>query len=96
VRFRWETTYRKEDPMKRNQLLSAVGIVLLLAGSLAAQDRGTPASIEFQKVKAANVPQYEAGQAEGGMAQAAERSAAFAGMGDAERRKYGNVPGRPL
>lgn len=35
-------------------------------------------------------------QAEGGMAQAAERSAAFAGMGDAERRKYGNLPGRPL
>lgn len=48
--------------MKGNQLLSAVGIVLLVAGWLAAQDRGTLASIEFQKVKASNVPQYEAGR----------------------------------
>jgi hypothetical protein len=48
--------------MKRNQLLSAVGIVLLVAGSLAAQEKGTLASIEFQKVKASNVPQYEAGR----------------------------------
>jgi hypothetical protein len=48
--------------MKRNQLISAVGIVLLVAGSLAAQEKGTLASIEFQKVKATNVPQYEAGR----------------------------------
>jgi len=48
--------------MKRNQLLSAVGIMLFVVGSLAAQDRGTLASIEFQKVKGSNVPQYEAGR----------------------------------
>jgi hypothetical protein len=49
--------------MKRNQLLSAVGIILLAAGSLAAQQKqGTLASIEFQKVKGSNVQQYEAGR----------------------------------
>ena len=49
--------------MKRNQLLSAVGIMLFVACSLAAQDKpGTLASIEFQKVKNTNVPQYEAGR----------------------------------
>jgi hypothetical protein len=51
--------------MRRNQLLSSVGIVLFLACSLAAQDKGKPgtlASIEFQKVKISNVPQYEAGR----------------------------------
>ena len=48
--------------MKRNQLLSAVGIMLFVVGSLVAQDRGTLASIEFQKVKGSNVPQYEAGR----------------------------------
>jgi quinol monooxygenase YgiN len=50
--------------MKRNQLLSAVGIVLFAASSLAAQDAkpGTLASLEFQKVKNGSVPQYEAGR----------------------------------
>jgi len=49
--------------MKRNQLLSAVGIMLFVACSLAAQDKpGTLASIEFQKVKNGMVPQYEAGR----------------------------------
>ena len=53
----------KEDTMRPNQLLSAVGMLLLVASSLAAQDKqGTLASIEFQKVKATNVPQYEAGR----------------------------------
>ncbi len=48
--------------MKRNQLLSAVGIMLFVVGSLAAQEKGNLASIEFQKVKGSNVPQYEAGR----------------------------------
>src|SRR5208282_3120006 len=49
--------------MKRNQLLSAVGIMLFAACSLAAQDKpGTLASIEFQKVKNGALPQYEAGR----------------------------------
>jgi hypothetical protein len=49
--------------MKRNQLLSAVGIMLFVACSLAAQDKpGTLASIEFQKVKNGALPQYEAGR----------------------------------
>jgi hypothetical protein len=53
--------------MKRNQLLSAVGIMLFIACSLGAQDQdkskpGTLASIEFQRVKNTNVPQYEAGR----------------------------------
>ena len=49
--------------MRRNQLLSAVGIMVLVAGALAAQDKqGNLASIEFQKVKGTNVPQYEAGR----------------------------------
>lgn len=48
--------------MKRNQLLSAVGIMLFVVGSLAAQEKGNLASIEFQKVKGTNVSQYEAGR----------------------------------
>ena len=51
--------------MKRNQLLSAVGIVLFAACSLAAQDKeklGTLAGIEFQKLKNGTVTQYEAGR----------------------------------
>jgi hypothetical protein len=49
--------------MKRNQLLSAVGIVLFVAGSLAAQEKpGNLASIELQKPKNGMVPQYEAGR----------------------------------
>lgn len=49
--------------MKRNCLLSAVGVVLFAASSLVAQNQpGTLASIEFQKVKLASVPQYEAGR----------------------------------
>jgi hypothetical protein len=53
----------KEETMKRNQLLSAVGIILFVAGSLAAQQKpGTLAGIEFQKPKNGMVPQYEAGR----------------------------------
>ena len=49
--------------MKRNQLLSVVGIVLFVAGSLAAQEKpGTLAAVEFQKPKNGMVPQYEAGR----------------------------------
>jgi len=49
--------------MKRNQLLSAIGMVLFVAGSLAAQEKpGTLAAIEFQKPKNGMVPQYEAGR----------------------------------
>jgi len=49
--------------MKRNQLLSAVGIVLFAACSLAAQQKpGTLAALEFQKPKNGMVPQYEAGR----------------------------------
>jgi hypothetical protein len=49
--------------MKRNQLLSAVGIMLFVACSLAAQDKpGTLAALEFQKPKNGMVPQYEAGR----------------------------------
>jgi hypothetical protein len=49
--------------MKRNQLLSAVGVVLFVAGSLAAQEKpGTLAGIDFQKPKNGMVPQYEAGR----------------------------------
>ena len=49
--------------MKRNQWLSAVGIVLFVACSLAAQEKpGTLAAIEFQKPKNGMVPQYEAGR----------------------------------
>ncbi len=54
---------KKGDTMKRNQLLSAVGMILLVAGSLAAQEKpGTLAGIEFQKPKNGMVPQYEAGR----------------------------------
>jgi hypothetical protein len=49
--------------MKRNQLLSAFGIMLFAACSLAAQEKpGTLAGIEFQKPKNGMVPQYEAGR----------------------------------
>jgi hypothetical protein len=50
--------------MKRNQLFTAVGIVLFAVSSLAAQDAkpGTLVSIEFQKIKNGSVPQYEAGR----------------------------------
>jgi len=49
--------------MKRNQLLSAVGIMLFAACSLAAQEKpGTIAALEFQKPKNGMVPQYEAGR----------------------------------
>jgi hypothetical protein len=58
-----KTIYGKEETMKRYQLLSAVGIMLFVACSLAAQDKpGNLASIEFQKVKNGMVPQYEAGR----------------------------------
>ncbi len=49
--------------MKRNQLLSAVGVILFAACSLAAQQKpGTLAGVEFQKPKNGMVPQYEAGR----------------------------------
>jgi len=49
--------------MKRNKLLSVVGIMLFVAGSLAAQQKpGTLAALEFQKPKNGMVPQYEAGR----------------------------------
>jgi hypothetical protein len=51
--------------MKRTSLLSALGIVLLVACSVAAQDKdkpGTLASIEFQRIKTGTVAQYEAGR----------------------------------
>jgi hypothetical protein len=49
--------------MKRNHLLWAVGIMLFVACSLAAQEKpGTLASIEFQKIKNGTVSQYEAGR----------------------------------
>jgi hypothetical protein len=49
--------------MKRNQLLSAVGIMLLAACSLAAQEKpGTIAALDFQKPKNGMVPQYQAGR----------------------------------
>jgi hypothetical protein len=59
-----QTTYRrKEETMKRNQLLSAIGITLFVACSLAAQEKpGTLAAIEFQRPKNGMVPQYEAGR----------------------------------
>jgi hypothetical protein len=49
--------------MKRMPWLSASGIVLFLAFSLAAQEKpGTIASLEFQKPKNGMVPQYESGR----------------------------------
>jgi len=49
--------------MRHNQLLSAIGIVLLAAGALAAQEKpGSLAALEFQKPKNGMVPQYEAGR----------------------------------
>ena len=49
--------------MKRNQLLSAVGIMLFAVCSLAAQEKpGTIAALEFQKPKNGMVPQYQAGR----------------------------------
>lgn len=54
---------KKGETMKRNQLLSVVGVLLFVVGSLAAQDKpGTLAGIEFQKPKNGMVPQYEAGR----------------------------------
>jgi hypothetical protein len=55
----------KEDNMKRKHWLSALGILLLMAGSLFAQDmdkRGTLVSLEFQKIRRGMQPQYEAGR----------------------------------
>ena len=49
--------------MKQHRLLSAMGIALLVACSLAAQEKpGTLAALEFQKPKNGMVPQYEAGR----------------------------------
>ncbi len=51
--------------MKRNQLLSAVGILLFATCSLVAQDQskpGTLAGVELQKLKNGTQPQYEAGR----------------------------------
>lgn len=49
--------------MKRNRLLSALGIMLFAAGSLGAQTKpGTLAALEFQKPKNGMLPQYEAGR----------------------------------
>jgi hypothetical protein len=48
--------------MKRKHWLSALGIMLFVASSLFAQEKGTLVSIEFQKVKGTAVPQYEAGR----------------------------------
>jgi hypothetical protein len=49
--------------MKLNQLLSAIGVVLFVVCSLAAQEKpGTLAGLEFQKPKNGMVPQYEAGR----------------------------------
>ena len=49
--------------MKHRQLISAVGMVLFAACSLAAQQKpGTLAALEFQKPKNGTVPQYEAGR----------------------------------
>src|SRR5271157_3998090 len=48
--------------MKRKHCLSALGIVLFAACAVFAQDKGTLASIEFQKIKSGMAPQYEAGR----------------------------------
>ena len=49
--------------MKRNQLLSAIGMVLFVAGSLVAQEKpGTLVALEFQRPKNGMVPQYETGR----------------------------------
>ena len=49
--------------MKRMQWLSALGIVLLVATSMVAQEKpGTIAALEFQKPKNGMVPQYETGR----------------------------------
>ena len=51
--------------MKRKQMLSALGIMLFVACSLAAQEKpGTIAALEFQKPKNGMVPQYRAGRKE--------------------------------
>jgi hypothetical protein len=52
----------KGDTMNRKHCLSVLGIMLFGACALFAQEKGTLASIEFQKVKHQNVPQYEAGR----------------------------------
>lgn len=48
--------------MKRKHWLSALGVILFAACPVFAQDTGTLASIEFQKIKSGMVPQYEAGR----------------------------------
>ncbi|HZW95520.1 MAG TPA: hypothetical protein VFF64_21395 [Candidatus Eremiobacteraceae bacterium] len=48
--------------MKRKHWLSALGVVLFAACAVFAQDKGTLASIEFQKIKSGMAPQYEAGR----------------------------------
>ena len=51
--------------MKRKQMLSALGIMLFVACSLAAQEKpGTIAVLGFQKPKNGMVPQYQAGRKE--------------------------------
>jgi hypothetical protein len=52
----------KGDIMNRKHCLSVLGIMLFATCALFAQEKGTLASIEFQKVKHQNVPQYEAGR----------------------------------
>jgi hypothetical protein len=50
--------------MKQKSVLVAVIVILAVSCSLAAQDKpaGTLGTVEFQKVKNNNVPQYEAGR----------------------------------
>jgi hypothetical protein len=48
--------------MKHKHCLSALGILVFATVSLFAQEKGTLASIEFQKVKHTMAPQYEAGR----------------------------------
>jgi hypothetical protein len=49
--------------MKRMKWLSALGIVLFVASSMAAQEKpGTIAALDFQKPKNGMVPQYETGR----------------------------------
>jgi hypothetical protein len=51
--------------MKHKQMISALGIMLFVACSLAAQEKpGTIAALEFQKPKNGMVPQYQAGRKE--------------------------------
>src|SRR4051794_7101712 len=59
-----QNRHSKRGTMKRNYLLVAVALLLAIPCSVAAQDQktGTLGSVEFQKVKNNNVPQYEAGR----------------------------------